>query len=205
MKDIVEANQNTLRPEELFEEVFKWAENRAMEKQKCIKKINLNETIKAELSDILPLIKFKEMSDEFIYKFVCVKSFLFIGRELGDIFRAAFDKVYVRIFDENRTMMKGFLNCPEVKKVADVIQLQKDVLRSRNYWPTKQQKPSESSKITKNDKINWYLIYDNDGDLGYKHRKELNDSDYILAEMFAEDGFKFYQKNKTIEIYQYGQ
>uniref|UniRef100_A0AC34GP32 BTB domain-containing protein n=1 Tax=Panagrolaimus sp. ES5 TaxID=591445 RepID=A0AC34GP32_9BILA len=137
-----------------FYQVYKWAENRAMEKQKVDESFNFNETIKEELSEILPLFNFKEMSYEFIIKFVVRNIiFLFTGDELRDLLLAARGKVYVRIFDENGTMMKGFLDCLEVKKVADVIRSQKSVFRSTNYWDTKQQKPSEPSKITKNDKI----------------------------------------------------
>uniref|UniRef100_A0AC34FE87 BTB domain-containing protein n=1 Tax=Panagrolaimus sp. ES5 TaxID=591445 RepID=A0AC34FE87_9BILA len=198
MKDIVEASRDSLRSEELFGAVFKWAENRAMKRGKC--NDNLNEAIKEEFSEILPFINFRTMNVEFIINFVVLKSFLFTGPELRDILLSAWGKVYVRVIDSNEKILKGILDCPDIDKVVAVIKSQKNVLR-HTYWKTNQPKPSTPSKLNKNDEIELYLVYDIDGDLALKRRNCIKISDYILAEMFAEDGFIFDNTYKKIEVY----
>uniref|UniRef100_A0AC34F6U2 BTB domain-containing protein n=1 Tax=Panagrolaimus sp. ES5 TaxID=591445 RepID=A0AC34F6U2_9BILA len=203
MKKVVAANQMTLKLEEFFEAVNKWAELQALKKQESDGSLNLDDAIKEELSDILPLFKYEEMNVEFLIKFVVKKSFLFSGEELSDILWAARGKVYVKVIDANGNILKGLLNCPEMDKVGDAIQSQKDILYDTdNCWKTKQTIPSEPSKITENASTIWYLVYDLNGDLALKHKNVLNCTHYILAEMVAESGFYITSKCK-IEIYRY--
>uniref|UniRef100_A0AC34FS11 BTB domain-containing protein n=1 Tax=Panagrolaimus sp. ES5 TaxID=591445 RepID=A0AC34FS11_9BILA len=156
---IVESSQEAARQEELFEAVYKWAENRA------IRKLEIK------------------------------KSFLFSGDELSDILCAR-SKVFVKVIDVNGKVMKGELQCGHSEKFADIILSQKNTNSSflQNgggycYWNTERSKPSTPSKLTKSDKIEWYLVYDEDGDLAVGHRHDIGDS-YLLAEMSAENGFK---------------
>uniref|UniRef100_A0A914YST6 BTB domain-containing protein n=1 Tax=Panagrolaimus superbus TaxID=310955 RepID=A0A914YST6_9BILA len=203
MKDVVAANQKALRLEEIFEAVYKWAEFRALKKQESDGNLNLNDAIKEELTDILPFFKFQEMNIEFLIKFVVKKSFLFSGDKLSDILWSARGKVYVKIFDANNKIMKGILNCPDIEKIGEVIQSQKNIIYGSDYsWKTRQAKPSAPSKIIKKSTIEWYLIYDGSGDLAVKHGRKVEDDHYILAEMYAEDGFFLTRKCK-IEIYRY--
>uniref|UniRef100_A0AC34GNZ7 BTB domain-containing protein n=1 Tax=Panagrolaimus sp. ES5 TaxID=591445 RepID=A0AC34GNZ7_9BILA len=190
-----------LRLEEMFEEAYKWAENRAMEKQKVDESLNMNEAIKKDLSDILPLINFKDMSEDFLLNFVVRKSFFCAGPELSDILDAARDKVYVRVFDINGKMMKGVLDCPDIDKVVDVIKSQKDICSNMYFWETRQEKPTAPSKLTINEKTEWLLVYDIEGDLALRRPAGGNQTDYILAEMVAEDGF--HPLKCKIEVYQY--
>uniref|UniRef100_A0AC35G979 BTB domain-containing protein n=1 Tax=Panagrolaimus sp. PS1159 TaxID=55785 RepID=A0AC35G979_9BILA len=91
-----------IRMEEFFEAVFKWAEFQAVKKQELNENLNVQETIKEYLVEILQFFKFDQMSIEFLVKFV------------------------VRIYDKNGKIMKGVLNCHEMEKVCDVIDSQKN-------------------------------------------------------------------------------
>uniref|UniRef100_A0A914QZI0 Uncharacterized protein n=1 Tax=Panagrolaimus davidi TaxID=227884 RepID=A0A914QZI0_9BILA len=100
--------------------------------------------------------------------------------------------------------MKGELQCDEMNKVVDVIKSQKNkCCRSgcSNYcwWPIKEHKPSTPCKLVKNDKIDWYLVYNFQGYLAIEHRENIYNYHYLLAEMFADDGFILNTKCK-IEI-----
>uniref|UniRef100_A0A914Q953 Homing endonuclease LAGLIDADG domain-containing protein n=1 Tax=Panagrolaimus davidi TaxID=227884 RepID=A0A914Q953_9BILA len=56
------------------------------------------------------------------------------------------------------------------------------------------------NKLVKNEKIDWYLFYNHNGNrLAIKQRENVYDYHYLLAEMFAEDGFILNTKCK-IEI-----
>uniref|UniRef100_A0A914PZY7 Uncharacterized protein n=1 Tax=Panagrolaimus davidi TaxID=227884 RepID=A0A914PZY7_9BILA len=92
--------------------------------------------------------------------------------------------------------MKGEVQCDEMETVANDIQSVKSMLSvtcDRNiYWETKQLLPSKPSKLIKRDTIQWYLVYDWEGDLAAIHHDELEDEDYLLAEMVAQDGFDIF-------------
>uniref|UniRef100_A0A914Q0A9 BACK domain-containing protein n=1 Tax=Panagrolaimus davidi TaxID=227884 RepID=A0A914Q0A9_9BILA len=203
MKNVVAPFLNTLRIEELFEAVFKWAEVQALKKQESDENLNVQETIKEEMSDFLPFFKFDQMSIEFLNKFVAKKaSFLFSGEKLNEVLSSALGKVYVRIYDENGKIMKGVLNCVEMEKVCDVIESQKNEYNCYCHWPTKQPIPTVPSKLIKRHGIEWYLIYDCFGDLTVVQYSCIGKYHYLLAVMFAEDGFVWKKKCK-IEIYRY--
>uniref|UniRef100_A0A914PQZ7 BTB domain-containing protein n=1 Tax=Panagrolaimus davidi TaxID=227884 RepID=A0A914PQZ7_9BILA len=203
MKTIVASFSNTLRMEEFFEAVFKWAEFRAL-KEELDENLNVQETIKQDLAEMLQFFKFDQMSIEFLIKFVVTKaSFLFSGEKLGGILSSAHGKVYVRICDENGKIMKGVLICHEMEKVCDVIESQKNIPWINNYyWPTNQSIPTVPSKLIKRHGIEWYLIYDTWGDLAVKKNPCITNNHCLLAEMFADDGF-VRNGNCKIEIYRY--
>uniref|UniRef100_A0AC35FYJ9 Uncharacterized protein n=2 Tax=Panagrolaimus sp. PS1159 TaxID=55785 RepID=A0AC35FYJ9_9BILA len=96
--------------EEFFEAVFKWAEIQAMKKQKLDETLNVQETIKQDLAEMLQFFKFDQMSIEFLLKFIAKKaSFLFSLEELLENLSFARGKVCVRIYDRNGKIIKGFL------------------------------------------------------------------------------------------------
>uniref|UniRef100_A0A914YPF4 BACK domain-containing protein n=1 Tax=Panagrolaimus superbus TaxID=310955 RepID=A0A914YPF4_9BILA len=70
VKFVVELNHEFSNPEELFEAVYKWAENLALEKLVGDQSLTLNEEIKEYLLDILPFIKFKQMNYRFLLNYV---------------------------------------------------------------------------------------------------------------------------------------
>uniref|UniRef100_A0AC35GFS8 Uncharacterized protein n=1 Tax=Panagrolaimus sp. PS1159 TaxID=55785 RepID=A0AC35GFS8_9BILA len=194
--------------EEFFEAVFKWAEIQALKKQKLDENLNVQETIKEDLAEMLQFFKFDKMSTEFLIKFVAKKaSFLFSGEKLNEILFSAHDKVYVRIYDETGKIMKGLLDCYELEKVCDVIESQKNKPMMENsycctFWYTNQSIPTVPCKLIKRHGIEWYLLYNRCGDLDVVQKSCILNHHYLLAEMFAEDGFVLNRKCK-IEIYRY--
>uniref|UniRef100_A0A914Q782 Uncharacterized protein n=1 Tax=Panagrolaimus davidi TaxID=227884 RepID=A0A914Q782_9BILA len=57
------------------------------------------------------------------------------------------------------------------------------------YWHTNCTEPSTPSPLKKRDGVQWHLIYFKDGDIGGRRSSELNDSYFLIAEMFAEKDF----------------
>uniref|UniRef100_A0A914PV01 BTB domain-containing protein n=1 Tax=Panagrolaimus davidi TaxID=227884 RepID=A0A914PV01_9BILA len=170
VKELVETYQESPRQGEIFEAVYKWAETQALEKQKRDIGLDLNEIIKEELTEFLPMIKFEKMNHIFLIKFV------------------------VKIVDKNGKTMKGEVQYDEMETVANDIQSVKsmpnETCNRYIYWVTQQPLPSKPSKLIKKDTIQWYLVYDDEGDLAVIHHDKLLDVDYLLAEMVAEDGFE---------------
>uniref|UniRef100_A0AC34F0V7 BTB domain-containing protein n=1 Tax=Panagrolaimus sp. ES5 TaxID=591445 RepID=A0AC34F0V7_9BILA len=177
--------------------VYKWAETRATEKCKIDQKLNLNEAIKEKLSDILPLINLRRMKAVFLINVVSPKSFLFSCNKLNEAIAA---KKVVEITDISGRIMKGYLECDE--EVIKVIQSQNSVLScfigtGYHYWEIGERKPYKRSKLIKNDETEWYLIFDREGDLAFKHRDQLDKfDDYLLAEMVADKNFELEEQCK---------
>uniref|UniRef100_A0A914PQQ3 BTB domain-containing protein n=1 Tax=Panagrolaimus davidi TaxID=227884 RepID=A0A914PQQ3_9BILA len=192
MKNIVASNQNALRWEEFFEA----AEFQALKKKELDENLNLQETIKEELSDFLPFFKFDQISIDFLIKFVVKESsFLFSPAELSEILWVARCNVCVKITDGNGKIMKGVLNCNETGKISDVIASQKgEPLIADYYWQTRQPEPNVPSKLIKKDGIEWYLFYDSFGDLCVRRQSKVDDGDYLLAELFTEGEFILNEK-----------
>lgn len=92
-------------------------------------------------------------------------------------------------------LMKGELQCDDLENVVANIQRKKNISRKNAdgtfcNWGLAHTRPSTPSKLIKNDETKWYLVYDGSGFLGAIHQNRLIESDYLLAEMFAEDGFE---------------
>uniref|UniRef100_A0A914PNF1 BACK domain-containing protein n=1 Tax=Panagrolaimus davidi TaxID=227884 RepID=A0A914PNF1_9BILA len=201
LKEIVELCNKTEHQEDTFKAVYKWAEKQAKNNVESGNGLNLNDAIKEQMSDFLPFFKFGFMESEFLATVVYRKSFLFTDDELHNILLARYGN-QIQIIDENGKKMKGEIRCNEIKNVIAAIKSQKNVYAGvfgYYFWNTKQPKPSTPSKLIKNEKIDWYLVYDYDGDIAIKTRNQLENRDYLLAEMFAEGEFIFNKKCK-IEI-----
>uniref|UniRef100_A0AC35FDK9 BTB domain-containing protein n=1 Tax=Panagrolaimus sp. PS1159 TaxID=55785 RepID=A0AC35FDK9_9BILA len=204
LKEILELCGKTEHQEEIFKAVYQWAEKRAKEVVDADNGLNLNETIKEQISDFLPFFEYKFMGTEFLATVVFRKSFLFTDDELHNILLARIGN-RVQIIDENGKKMKGEIRCDELKNVVAAIKSKKNVypsfyvIETYYHWNTQQSKPSNPSKLTKNEKIDWYLVYDSWGDIAIKTRNQLEKRDYLLAEMFAEGEFVLNEKCK-IEI-----
>uniref|UniRef100_A0AC35GXJ6 BTB domain-containing protein n=1 Tax=Panagrolaimus sp. PS1159 TaxID=55785 RepID=A0AC35GXJ6_9BILA len=263
---ILELSDKTKNQEVIFEAVYKWVEKQANKNLETDNffffGLDLNDAIKKQISDLLPFISFQNMSVDFLTFFVVKQTDIFTNNELRDILCAR-SGVHVQITDENGKKMKGELRCDEMERVVDVIKSLNDKCCRFDfvlyYWRTTRQKPSTPSKLIKNEKIDWYLVYDFNGDIAIKTRNKSddesdeeeidddesdddksdddefdddesdydeyddgeyddeesgddelycdesdeeeidNDEDYLLAEMFAEDGFVLSTKCK-IEI-----
>uniref|UniRef100_A0A914PVG1 BTB domain-containing protein n=1 Tax=Panagrolaimus davidi TaxID=227884 RepID=A0A914PVG1_9BILA len=173
LKKILELSDKTKHQEDVFEAVYQWGEKQAKEAVETDNGLDLNETIKKQISDVLPFIEYGFMGTKFLATVVYRKAFLFTDDELHNILLAHIGNK-VQIVDENGKKMKGEIQCNEIKNVVDVIKSQKNVYPSIScgyyYWNTKQSKPSTPSKLIINEKIDWYLVYDSDGDIAIKRR-----------------------------------
>uniref|UniRef100_A0A914Q187 BTB domain-containing protein n=1 Tax=Panagrolaimus davidi TaxID=227884 RepID=A0A914Q187_9BILA len=198
LKKILELCDKTEHQEVVFEAVYKWAEKQAKENLEADNGLNLNETIKEQISDFLPFLNFQNMRIDFLTFFVAKQTNIFTVSELRDILWDG-SRVHVHIIDENGKKIKGELKCDEMNKAVDEIKSLKYKCCFFPYWRTIRQKSLTPSKYIKNEKIDWYLVYCSRGYLVITHRENISDSDYLLAEMFADDGFILNEKCK-IEI-----
>uniref|UniRef100_A0A914QF58 BTB domain-containing protein n=1 Tax=Panagrolaimus davidi TaxID=227884 RepID=A0A914QF58_9BILA len=170
IRDIIEINQNNSDQEKLFVAVYMWGVFPAFQLQKEDKNLNLNEAIKKEIVDFLPFFNFKLMDKYFRNDFV------------------------FRIINKNGKIMKGQLQCPDDEIIADIIKLQKNSYGSCYsdgycYWNSKKSNLTKPCILKKDDNIKWYLFFDFKQDIAIIPRKCVSDETYLLAEMFAENGF----------------
>uniref|UniRef100_A0AC34FA17 BTB domain-containing protein n=1 Tax=Panagrolaimus sp. ES5 TaxID=591445 RepID=A0AC34FA17_9BILA len=196
LKDIIKSNHGTIRQDELFEAVFevifKWLEYQMNDKQKLIDSM--------KLTDYLTFIKPEKIDSNLLIKFIERNPFLFTDEELQKLL-LTLNKVYVKVIDENGKIMKGQLQCPDIEQVADTIIRLENVMCCRIYdlsyhfWETRQPQPVEPSKLIQIESVEWYLVYDCDGDIAIKKRSQLDNEDYLLAEMIVEEEFEFYNND----------
>uniref|UniRef100_A0A914PAW2 BTB domain-containing protein n=1 Tax=Panagrolaimus davidi TaxID=227884 RepID=A0A914PAW2_9BILA len=198
LKKILELSDKTEHQEVVFEAVYKWAEKQAKENLETDNGLDLNNAIKNAISDLLPFLNFQNMGTDFLTFFVAKQTNIFTVSELRDILWDG-SRVHVQITDENGKKIKGELKCDEMNKAVDEIKSLKYKCCFFPYWRTIRQKSLTQSKYIENEKIDWYLVYCSRGYLVITHRENISDSDYLLAEMFAEDGSILNEKCK-IEI-----
>uniref|UniRef100_A0A914P5D6 BTB domain-containing protein n=1 Tax=Panagrolaimus davidi TaxID=227884 RepID=A0A914P5D6_9BILA len=225
VEKIVRFEDRFVSEEKLFEKIYEWAENRAKNKQselneedsRDVKPIeddatakkekatqtfifNMNDSIKAELIETLPFIKFNKMNTNFLIDFVVVKGFLFSYKELSEILDSAF-RVKVKVTNSSGKSIIGMLS--KDSGIVENIKSLKNCLSCKTswvYWNEKQIKiPSVPSQIMKRDGTEWYLICFN-GSIGAMHYSLITSQYYLLAEMIPETfGFEI-TENCKIEI-----
>uniref|UniRef100_A0A914PEI6 BTB domain-containing protein n=1 Tax=Panagrolaimus davidi TaxID=227884 RepID=A0A914PEI6_9BILA len=192
--------------ENLFLSIYEWAENQANLKKQQFSNdetFNMNDAMKAEMQDFLPLIEFKKMGSSFLLNFVVPKSFIFTQDELADIIEYSKSNFKVTITNNLGKSIFGILST----KNNDTIKLIKTINHSKSlnfldyivYWNSKRQRPLTPSLLKKSDGVSWYLLYSCQGVIAVKHRFNIDDDDYLLAEMFPETNFEITEKCK-IEI-----
>uniref|UniRef100_A0A914Q434 BTB domain-containing protein n=1 Tax=Panagrolaimus davidi TaxID=227884 RepID=A0A914Q434_9BILA len=193
-----------------FFDVYKWAENRVMKLQKtveseeiCEKIINVE--IKNEMLQFLPFFNFEKMDYKFFNDFIAQKSFIFTNDEFDKILKKRI--IHVKVTDGRGKSMNGKFHGGQIENIDDVIQS----VRSDHLSYLIDLKPGECpimrwaifpmqpkltmpSKLIKNDNIEFYIVLSDNGEYGHislKKRRDLQDGDYLLAEMFPEDGFDY--------------
>uniref|UniRef100_A0A914P2N8 Uncharacterized protein n=1 Tax=Panagrolaimus davidi TaxID=227884 RepID=A0A914P2N8_9BILA len=67
------------------------------------------------------------------------------------------------------------------------------------YWSTKQPIPTTPC-LKQKDCIQWFLVFDSDGDTAIRFKTLIRDCSYIIAEMIAENGFTLTEDLK-IDVY----
>uniref|UniRef100_A0A914Q378 BTB domain-containing protein n=1 Tax=Panagrolaimus davidi TaxID=227884 RepID=A0A914Q378_9BILA len=201
---IVNFENRIASEEKLFEKIYEWAENRSKKKQSESNEeiYNLNDSIKAELIEILPFIRFKKMKLDFLHKFVVEKDFLFSGNELSEIISFAKANPYVKVTNEQGQSITGMLsnNTEIAENIKSLNNRSPDYSESFfAYWnETKIKAPSIPSQIEKRDGIKWYLYCFN-GQISVV-RYPIFNSHNLLAEMIPETSDFVITKNCKIEI-----
>uniref|UniRef100_A0A914NZJ2 Uncharacterized protein n=1 Tax=Panagrolaimus davidi TaxID=227884 RepID=A0A914NZJ2_9BILA len=100
---------NDIKPDEIFQAVYEWAENQAMKNQN-VENFNKNDVIKAEITPFLSNIEFKRMKPRFLTEYVVKRGFLFSYDELSNILGSIH---FIHIHDD----VKGnFVKCEEFLK-----------------------------------------------------------------------------------------
>uniref|UniRef100_A0A914PM39 BACK domain-containing protein n=1 Tax=Panagrolaimus davidi TaxID=227884 RepID=A0A914PM39_9BILA len=176
-----------IKPEEIFQAVYEWAEVQAVKKQKesNVINFNMNDAIKTQMTEVFPNIPFKKME-------LISKPFLFTSAELNDIL--------IKITNlHGHTIFGSFTynNTDAIKLVKSLKNRESD--NEPNciiYWKTNCKTPEIPSSLKKRDGSKWYLIYDSFGDICVKNSITINTNDYLIAEMFSETDFVFTPKCK---------
>uniref|UniRef100_A0A914QAW6 BTB domain-containing protein n=1 Tax=Panagrolaimus davidi TaxID=227884 RepID=A0A914QAW6_9BILA len=146
VEQIVIDNKDMIKPEVLFEVVFKWAESQVIQKEEIGAMQNRAEAIKTKISDFLGYINFNKMKMSFLLQAVA-------DRLIESI----------KAYTHGKSSPSSWWN-------------------DENY-----QFPKTINSIKKRNGIDWYLLFPKNGFFGLKHEKDIDDSDYLIAEMIAEE------------------
>uniref|UniRef100_A0A914P7B6 BTB domain-containing protein n=1 Tax=Panagrolaimus davidi TaxID=227884 RepID=A0A914P7B6_9BILA len=191
---IVNFKDRFVSEEKLFEKIYEWAENQAKKKQSESNEetLNLNNSIKSELIEILPFMRFKKMKLDFLINYVVKKGFLFSFEKLSEILNSAQANInfYVKVKITNEHGKSISCMLPNNSDFVDNINSLKNrrctgYCRQIAYWTEPQIKiPSTKSQIKKRNGIEWYL-YCNNGAIGVMQYSTIT-TEYLIAEMIAE-------------------
>uniref|UniRef100_A0AC35FCU9 BTB domain-containing protein n=1 Tax=Panagrolaimus sp. PS1159 TaxID=55785 RepID=A0AC35FCU9_9BILA len=191
--------------------VCKWAENRVTKLRKTVELEEICEEtknlgIKNEMLQFLPFFNFEKMKIKFFNDFIVQKRFIFTDDEFNEILQKRIH-VLVKVTDGRGKSMNGKFRCDQIKNIDALIQSVRIDHPSYVFdynpgecptitwdiFPTQPKLPMPS-KLFKNDNIEFYVVLMDYGGywvIALKKRRSLLDSDYLLAEMFAEDGFNY--------------
>uniref|UniRef100_A0A914QL42 BTB domain-containing protein n=1 Tax=Panagrolaimus davidi TaxID=227884 RepID=A0A914QL42_9BILA len=172
------------KEEDFFKVVYQIAEKEALKKQEASAEeiFDLTAAIKTELAPILPKLKFHEMSDKFLTKFVVAKGILSRDagmhvhditveiRNAGKILTGTFKDDF-NIFDGVKIARNGY------SKV-----LQKSKTKQR-FFNLKYPIPETPSTVQKMKGAEWYLCLDDLGIVNVKFHTMVSASDYLIAEL----------------------
>uniref|UniRef100_A0AC34FG98 BTB domain-containing protein n=1 Tax=Panagrolaimus sp. ES5 TaxID=591445 RepID=A0AC34FG98_9BILA len=189
---------NEVKPEDLFQLVYKWAEKQAMDKGS-----NTNDAIKSEITSFLPNIQFNYMKLLFLHEFVVPRGFIFESLdELSKILCSRLPENKVKVTNSKGQMLYGNLY-PNKYVVDNIKSLKLSInggITSFCWWEPKFQKPTEPSQIKVNKESELYLVYYPSGRIAVLPPTEVSPGHYLIAEMKAENEFTFTPECK-IEAY----
>uniref|UniRef100_A0A914QL55 BTB domain-containing protein n=1 Tax=Panagrolaimus davidi TaxID=227884 RepID=A0A914QL55_9BILA len=152
-----------IKPEELFQAIYEWAEVQVVKKQKesIDETFNMNDAMKTELTEFLPHIKFKKMRPSFLHGYVVKRGFLFTYDDLSDILLKQTNVRTVKVTNKHGQTIYGNLTNDD-DAVGAIESLKNHESRGGfrcSYWETKCKVPSASIQLKKRDGVKWYLIY----------------------------------------------
>uniref|UniRef100_A0A914QS09 BTB domain-containing protein n=1 Tax=Panagrolaimus davidi TaxID=227884 RepID=A0A914QS09_9BILA len=178
-----------------FKLIYEMAEKQALQEQKMSsdrEKFNIVDSIKADLSEVLLIVKFYKMEQNFLINFVVAKGFI-TAEQASHI-----NDIRVSITN-NGKLVSGVLSddigrAIERRGTYYVTRRNTAVIRFADYkFPI----PSTPNAVAKTDGIDWYLCLEEDGILTFKHHSKIDEYDYLIAEMKSENGFSLTPDKET--------
>uniref|UniRef100_A0A914PWT4 BTB domain-containing protein n=1 Tax=Panagrolaimus davidi TaxID=227884 RepID=A0A914PWT4_9BILA len=180
-----------------FKQIYELAEKQALQKQKMSSEgenFNIVDSIKADLSEVLPIVKFYKMEQNFLTNFVVAKGIITAeqARHVNDIRVCITNngKLITGVFNGDI----GIRRAIERRRTYNITRRNTTVIRFADYkFPIL----STPSTVAKTDGIDWYLCLEEDAFFALKHRTKIEESDYLLAEMKSENGFSLTPDKET--------
>uniref|UniRef100_A0AC34FU47 BTB domain-containing protein n=1 Tax=Panagrolaimus sp. ES5 TaxID=591445 RepID=A0AC34FU47_9BILA len=181
-----------------FKSVCDLAQKQALLKQKMSQNadFNLADSIKADLAEIIPEIKFYKMKKPFVLDFIVGNGIL--SEEQAN--RAYETRVEVKnghsiingVFMDNYGIRKKFEYPKEFYHASKPTYIKK-----ARFHNVKLPIPSTPSTVMKMKGVEWYLCFEKDGVFTLKHYSLIERSDYLLAQMENNPEFRIHPAEKT--------
>uniref|UniRef100_A0A914PG14 BTB domain-containing protein n=1 Tax=Panagrolaimus davidi TaxID=227884 RepID=A0A914PG14_9BILA len=199
MKKIVFDVKDKVKPDDLFQVVYKWIENQVLQNQSNNSSISKNDAIKSEISEFLPVFNFGKMELKFLHRFIVPRGFIFSSLdELSNVLCGYYpENSIVTVTNANGVKLSGSI-VPDKNIIETIktLKLSNNLKQHINcsWWNTLCRIPTIPSLFKiKEDDVQWCLIlYGDEKRIGLTLRKHLFSHDYLLAVMVAEDGKAFY-------------
>uniref|UniRef100_A0AC35GWR0 BTB domain-containing protein n=1 Tax=Panagrolaimus sp. PS1159 TaxID=55785 RepID=A0AC35GWR0_9BILA len=180
VEQIVIHNKDIVKPEVLFEVVFKWAESQVIQSEEIDALQNRAEAIKTKISDFLGHINFSKMKMSFLLQAVVPLGFIF----------SSYDEL-ITITNSYGQKIHGYLQ-PDKRLIGSIKAYTHGKSSPSSWWENENfQFPKITNSIKKRNGIDWYLLLQKNGFFGLKYEKDIIDSDHLIAEMIAEEGKGF--------------
>uniref|UniRef100_A0A914P517 Uncharacterized protein n=1 Tax=Panagrolaimus davidi TaxID=227884 RepID=A0A914P517_9BILA len=181
-----------------FKIVYNLAEEQALQKQKMNPNdeiLNLFDSIKAGLSEVIKIAKFNQMQNSFLMNFVVAKGIITAeqARHVHDT-RVSIKnngKVIVGVFEDS-------LHIRRAVEQNSKYSIQRRSTTLLHFLELDEfDVPKTASKLKKMDGIEWYLCLEEDGILTFKHHSKVDENDYLIAEMKSENEFSLTSEAMT--------
>uniref|UniRef100_A0AC35GB13 BTB domain-containing protein n=1 Tax=Panagrolaimus sp. PS1159 TaxID=55785 RepID=A0AC35GB13_9BILA len=183
--------------EELFKKLCQWADTQARKKltfDDYGKEDVKNKVIKDELADMLQHVQFNQMRHRFMLNDVVSKPFLISQpNELSQLCLVNFDTITIKVTNEyGKLATASFI---DNRGIYDAIQKTKYNSTSRRRYVHSSSNGtkldlSKPNNLIKNDKIKYYLVYENFNQVfKVKNSTTIGENDYLIAGMKNENGF----------------
>uniref|UniRef100_A0A914QP23 BTB domain-containing protein n=1 Tax=Panagrolaimus davidi TaxID=227884 RepID=A0A914QP23_9BILA len=179
------AFKDKAKPEELFQVVYKWAENKMLQNLADNPMLDQHDAIRLEIVDFLCYFDFNKMDMCFLIQFVVPRGFIFTHNELAKILCHSYSK------DTNVTVTniygkKATGNLMPNQTVLDAIKTLTSFSSGidNGFWKKRCEIPTTPSLLEKRDSAEYYLLYMADGHVGIKKHHSVVESELIPEKDF---------------------
>uniref|UniRef100_A0A914QPJ6 Uncharacterized protein n=1 Tax=Panagrolaimus davidi TaxID=227884 RepID=A0A914QPJ6_9BILA len=184
--------------EDVFKAVYCLAEKQALQKQKMItsegENFNVADSIKADLSEVIPKVKFFNMTRKFLMDFVVSRGV--ITEDEANTFCDTVIKVkhYGKIIRGTFNDTLDIRSAIRKQNSCNFSQLNNTQIR---FLDLKFPIPSNPSTVEKMKGVEFYLCLETDGILTLKNYSVVQRSDYLIAEMKPKSKFQIIPNEAT--------